>query len=75
MLVLLSRSDLKNNLIKEITMADEKTCETKKCPIGGFCWKNPTHWFLFLAILPFTVVGVTMVVNVVHNLVGTVVGK
>jgi hypothetical protein len=56
-------------------MADEKTCETKKCPIGGFCWKNPTHWFLFLAVLPFTVVGVTMVVNVVHNLVGTVVGK
>lgn len=53
----------------------QQTC-TKKCPVlGGFCWKNPTHWFFFLAVLPFTVAGVHMVVNVVNNLVGAVSGK
>jgi hypothetical protein len=52
----------------------QQTC-TKKCPLGGFCWKNPTHWFFFLAVLPFTVAGVHMVVNVVNNLVGAVSGK
>lgn len=55
-------------------MADE-TCTTKKCPLGGFCWKSPTHWFFFLAVLPFTIAGATVVVNMVHNLIGTVAGK
>jgi len=56
-------------------MADETTTCTKKCPLGGFCWKSPTHWFFFLAVLPFTVAGIHMVVNVVNNLVGAVSGK
>ncbi len=55
-------------------MENTQTC-TKKCPLGGFCWKNPTHWVLFLAVLPFTVAGVSMVVNAVNNLVGVVSGK
>ena len=55
-------------------MADETTC-TKKCPLGGFCWKNVWHWAFALAVLPFAVKGVAVLVNAVHTVVDTLASK
>ncbi len=50
--------------------------ECSKCPImGGFCWKSPVHWILFLAVLPFTVKGVGLIGAWIGKLVTTVAGN
>ena len=37
----------------------------KSCPVaGGWCWKNPLHVTLFLAVLPFAVKGAVWLCNV-----------
>lgn len=52
---------------------DSKNCSVSKCPVmGGFCWKNPTHWFLALAILPFAVQGVVVLANWVSKALAAV---
>ena len=48
----------------------QQTC-TKKCPLGGFCWKNPTHVVLFLAVLPFALKGVQVAWETVSTAVNT----
>lgn len=46
---------------------DSTTCS--KCPmLGGFCWKNPMHWFFGLAILPFAISGAKFVLDFVNKL-------
>lgn len=31
------------------------------CPAScGFCWKNPAHWAVALALLPFTLKGIAV---------------
>jgi hypothetical protein len=55
-------------------MEQTQTC-AKKCPLGGFCWKSPMHWFFFLAVLPFAVAGTSMVVSMVNNVVAAIAGK
>jgi len=39
----------------------------KTCPLSGFCWKNVWHWALGLALLPFAVAGVQVVMTAVHS--------
>jgi hypothetical protein len=38
-----------------------------KCSVWSFCWKNPVHWFIAFAILPFTIKGIQMVVGWVNQ--------
>jgi hypothetical protein len=44
---------------------------SNKCPVTdcGFCWKNPKHLVLALAILPFTLKGVNVLWEAVHTAV------
>jgi hypothetical protein len=45
-----------------------------KCPVTnccGFCWKNPVHVVLFLAVLPFALKGVQVAWETVHTAVNT----
>jgi hypothetical protein len=63
------------NFKGDFTMADETTCTTKSCVPCGFCWKNVWHWALALALLPFVVKGVGVVMNAVHNVVDLFSGK
>jgi len=49
---------------------DNKNSCSVKCPFGGFCWKNPVHWFFGLAILPFTLEGVKVVWDAIKSVVG-----
>lgn len=44
-----------------------------KCPVTGcgFCWKNPIHAVLFLAILPFALKGLVVAWDTVHAAVTT----
>ncbi len=46
---------------------------TNKCPVTGcgFCWKNPVHVVLFLAILPFALKGVAVAWETVQTAVTT----
>lgn len=38
------------------------------CPIvGRFCWKNPVHVVLFLAVLPFALNGLSTVWNALQS--------
>jgi hypothetical protein len=39
------------------------------CPVTGwgFCWKNPVHVVLFLAVLPFALNGLSTVWNAVQS--------
>lgn len=39
------------------------------CPVTGwgFCWKNPVHVVLFLAVLPFALDGFSTVWNAVQS--------
>lgn len=46
-------------------MATEKKC----CVFGGFCWKNPVHVAIGLAVLPFTVEGAKAVCVFVMNVI------
>jgi hypothetical protein len=41
--------------------------QVKTSPFSGFCWKNVWHWALGLALLPFAVAGVQVVMNAVHS--------
>jgi len=55
---------------------DSTSCEKSGCPVmGGFCWKNPTHWVFALAILPFTVKGLALIANWVHSVISAVAGN
>jgi hypothetical protein len=36
--------------------------------MGGFCWKNPVHWFFGLAVLPFTIDGVKVIWAALNNI-------
>ena len=58
------------NSLKENTVMSNS-----KCPIDGFsfCWKNVNHWVVALAILPFSLAGVGVVVSAVQALVAFVV--
>lgn len=49
---------------------DNKNSCPVKCPMGGFCWKNPVHWFFGLAVLPFTIEGVKVVWAALKSLAG-----
>lgn len=41
-----------------------------KCPISfSFCWKNVNHWAVALAILPFSLAGLSVVVGAVQAIV------
>lgn len=43
---------------------------TKSCPVSnGFCWRNPVHVFVALALLPFAAAGLKAVVGWVSSLV------
>lgn len=51
-------------------MADTKT--TNSCPMKSscaFCYKNPRHWYVLVATLPFFVKGVQFLVNFVQSVV------
>lgn len=37
----------------------------KKCVLSGFCWRNPVHVVVALAVLPFAVDGLAMVCKLV----------
>jgi hypothetical protein len=55
---------------------DTDKCNKSACPIfGRFCWKNPTHWVLAFAVLPFTVKGLALVSNWVHGAISSVSGS
>lgn len=43
---------------------------TKSCPVTscGFCWKNPFHFAVALALLPFVVAGAKLIVGWVNGL-------
>jgi hypothetical protein len=43
----------------------------KSCPIVGcgFCWKNPVHVVLFLAVLPFALKGINVLWSAVQTAV------
>ena len=57
-------------------MVTETTCVTNKsCVPCNFCWKNVWHWAVALALLPFVVNGVSVVMNAVHNIVDLFSGK
>ena len=57
-------------------MATENEVCVKKCWVpGGFCWKNVWHWAFALAVLPFAVKGVAVLVNAVHTVVETLASK
>jgi len=43
---------------------------TKTCPIESkccFCWKNPIHLAVALAVLPFVVAGAKLIVGFVNG--------
>jgi hypothetical protein len=43
---------------------------TKTCPIESkccFCWKNPIHIAVALAVLPFVVAGAKLIVGFVNG--------
>jgi hypothetical protein len=54
-------SSEKNKKGKENNMDNKNSCPMQKCPMGGFCWKNPVHWFFGLAVLPFALEGLKLV--------------
>lgn len=61
----------KNKEKKEIIIMEVKSqCPMSKCPWGGFCWKNPVHWFFGLAVLPFALEGLKMVWTAIKSVVG-----
>jgi hypothetical protein len=42
---------------------------TKSCPVAhGFCWRNPVHVLVGLALLPFAVAGLKTLVGWVSSL-------
>lgn len=52
--------------------SSDKSC----CPVfGSFCWKNPVHWFIALAILPFTIKGIHVAVNWFQGAVSAATGN
>ena len=53
------------NSLKENTVMSNS-----KCPISfSFCWKNVNHWAVALAILPFSLAGLSVVVGAVQAIV------
>lgn len=44
-----------------------------KCPVTGcgFCWKNPVHVVLALALLPFALKGLQVAWETVHTAITT----
>jgi hypothetical protein len=57
-------------------MVTENEVCVKKCWMpGGFCWKNVWHWAFALAVLPFAVKGVAVLVNAVHTVVDILASK
>jgi hypothetical protein len=55
---------------KEKKMENKTSCPMSKCPFGGFCWKNPVHWFFGLAVLPFALDGLKLVWAAVRSIAG-----
>lgn len=54
--------------IQPFSRKEKPKMETKKCPLmGGFCWKNPLHIALFLAVIPFAAKGLGLVWNCLHT--------
>lgn len=49
-------------------MKNTNECCPTKC---GFCWKNPVHVVLFLAVLPFALSGLNTVWTAIHTAVTT----
>lgn len=57
-----------NTKKKEQEMKNSNEC----CPTkGGFCWKNPIHVVLFLAVLPFALNGLNTVWTALHTAITT----
>ena len=55
---------------KEKKMEMKNSCPASKCPFGGFCWKNPVHWFFGLAVLPFALDGLKLVWTAIKTIAG-----
>jgi hypothetical protein len=55
------------------TKEKTKMSANNKCPVTGcgFCWKNPIHAVLFLAILPFALKGLVVAWETVQAAVTT----
>lgn len=51
-------------------MENKTSCPASKCPFGGFCWKNPVHWFFGLAVLPFALDGLKLVWAAIKAIAG-----
>jgi len=62
-------SSKKSSRKREKKMDNKNSCPVK-CPMGGFCWKSPVHWFFGLAVLPFTIEGVKVVWAALKSLAG-----
>lgn len=68
-----SKKDKKKNKeiqIKEIIMDNKVSCSMSRCPMGGFCWKNPVHWFFGLAVLPFALDGLRVLWGAIKFIAG-----
>lgn len=44
-------------------------------PCSGFCWKNPVHLAIGLAVLPFALQGLAVVWGTVTSILGLAVAK
>lgn len=47
--------------------------KNNECPVSGrcFCWKNPVHVVVFLAVLPFALAGAKVLWNAVTSAFNT----